>query len=80
MSTASDAVHITREDDLRRKRSWRIPYEQLAQLREAAKKFEGTHNFHNFTVGRAFAERSSERYIKQIEVKETPVESLDRLR
>lgn len=80
MLTASDVVRTTREDDLRRKRSWRISHEQLAQLREAANKFEGTHNFHNFTVGRAFTERSCERYIKKIEVKKMPVESLDYLR
>lgn len=75
----TEAVHTTREDDLRRKRSWRIPPEQLVQLREAAKKFEGTHNFHNFTVGRAFTERSCERYMKKIEVEQASVEPLDYL-
>ena len=56
------------EEDLRRKRSYRITPEQLAALREAAKKFEGSHNFHNFTVGRDFRDRSCQRFLKSIEV------------
>lgn len=58
----------TREDDLRRKRRWRIDNDLVTLLRESAKKFEGTHNFHNFTVGRDFGDRSSQRHMKKIEV------------
>ncbi len=56
------------EDDLSRKRAYRITPEQLEALREAAKKFEGSHNFHNFTVGRDFRDRSCQRFLKSIEV------------
>ena len=56
------------QDDLRRKRAYRITPEQLAALRETAKKFEGSHNFHNFTVGRDFRDRSCQRFLKSIEV------------
>ncbi|KAI0704057.1 tRNA pseudouridine synthase [Earliella scabrosa] len=56
------------QDDLRRKRAYRITPEQLAALRETAKKFEGSHNFHNFTVGRDFRDRSCQRFLKSIEI------------
>ncbi|OJT07586.1 tRNA pseudouridine synthase 1 [Trametes pubescens] len=58
----------TSQDDLRRKREYRIAPEPLAALREAAKKFEGSHNFHNFTVGRDFRDRSCQRFLKSIEL------------
>jgi tRNA pseudouridine38-40 synthase len=58
----------TRESDLRRKRNWRISADQVTLLRESIKKFEGTHNFHNFTVGRDFSDRSNQRHMKKIEV------------
>ncbi|KAL0953754.1 hypothetical protein HGRIS_004943 [Hohenbuehelia grisea] len=54
-------------EDLRRKRAWRVSPEQVEQLREAGKKYEGTHNFHNFTVGSDFKDRSSQRHMKRIE-------------
>ncbi|TFK85496.1 tRNA pseudouridine synthase [Polyporus arcularius HHB13444] len=64
-----DGHHETSaEDDLRRKRAYRITPEQLEALREAAKKFEGSHNFHNFTVGRDFRDRSCQRFLKSIEI------------
>jgi tRNA pseudouridine38-40 synthase len=56
------------EDDLRRKRLWRLSPNQVEILRETAKKFEGTHNFHNFTLGRDFSDRSNQRHMKKIEV------------
>ncbi len=62
----------TSQDDLRRKREYRIAPEPLAALREAAKKFEGSHNFHNFTVGRDFRDRSCQRFLKSIEVGPLP--------
>jgi hypothetical protein len=53
-----DMATSTREDDLRRKRQWRIDSDQIALIRESAKRFEGTHNFHNFTTGRDFSDKS----------------------
>ncbi|KAI1796764.1 tRNA pseudouridine synthase [Ganoderma leucocontextum] len=58
----------TPQDDLQRKRAYRMTPEQLASLREAATKFEGSHNFHNFTVGRDFRDRSCQRFLKSIEI------------
>ena len=64
----TEEASSTKEDDLRRKRQWRIGLDLVTILRESARKFEGTHNFHNFTVGRDFGDRSNQRHIKKIEV------------
>jgi len=58
----------SKEDELQRKRRWRAEPEAVQRIREAAKKFEGTRNFHNFTVGREFSDRSTQRHMKKIEV------------
>lgn len=58
----------TPEDDLVRKRQWRAPKEAVEALRETAKRYEGSHKFHNFTVGHEFNEMQSLRYMKKIEV------------
>jgi tRNA pseudouridine38-40 synthase len=58
----------SKEDDLQRKRRFRTSPEAVRRLREIAKKFEGTRNFHNFTVGREFSDRSTQRHMKKIEV------------
>ncbi|KAF8637584.1 hypothetical protein AX17_002653 [Amanita inopinata Kibby_2008] len=58
----------SREEDLARKRAWRVDQTLMAELRETASKFVGTHNFHNFTVGREYKDRSNQRHMKKIEV------------
>lgn len=52
-----------------RKRAWRVGPRKVEALRKAAAKFLGTHNFHNFTVGRDFKEKSCHRHMKKIEVR-----------
>ncbi|KAI0676070.1 pseudouridine synthase [Trametes maxima] len=64
---------MTPQDELKRKRAYRISSVQLSALREAAKKFEGSHNFHNFTVGRDFRDRSCQRFLKSIEISDPAV-------
>lgn len=58
----------TKEEDLAIKRSWRVNQDQVQTIRKLAARYEGTHNFHNFTVGRDFTDRSNNRYMKKIEV------------
>jgi tRNA pseudouridine(38-40) synthase len=65
---AESPSESSRDDDLQRKRRWRAGPEDVQRLREIAKKFEGTRNFHNFTVGREFSDRSTQRHMKKIEV------------
>ena len=64
-----DAPPATYEDDLARKRTWRVGSDAVEALRATAKKYEGTHNFHNFTVGREFSDRSNQRHMLSIEVR-----------
>ena len=66
--SVTDSDSSSSVDDLERKRSWRISTEQVEAIRRAAKKFEGTHNFHNFTVGREFGDRSTQRHMWKLEV------------
>ncbi|KZV74511.1 pseudouridine synthase [Peniophora sp. CONT] len=61
-------VDSTPADDLARKRAWRASTEDMQRLRAAATRFEGTHNFHNFTVARDFNDRACQRFMKSIEV------------
>jgi tRNA pseudouridine38-40 synthase len=56
------------EDDLVRKRTYRATPEEMSNFREVVAKYEGSHNFHNFTVGTEYGDRSSRRFMKKIEV------------
>jgi len=58
----------SKDEDLARKRVWRVGSEQVQRLRDIVKRYEATHNFHNFTVGREYTDRSNNRYMKKIEV------------
>ncbi|CCO32331.1 tRNA pseudouridine synthase A [Rhizoctonia solani AG-1 IB] len=51
-------------------RSWRIGRGQFETFRESAKLYEGTHNFHNFTIGLEHSDPSALRYMISIDVKE----------
>ncbi|ORY94725.1 pseudouridine synthase [Syncephalastrum racemosum] len=55
-------------DEMREKRQYRIDPGTFAQFREAISLFRGTHNFHNYTVGRAFNDPSSKRHIMELQV------------
>lgn len=61
------------DDDLARKRAWRAPSDAVETLREIAKKYEGSHKFHNFTVGQDFKDTTSQRVMKRIEVSDPVV-------
>ncbi|EKM81690.1 hypothetical protein AGABI1DRAFT_118781 [Agaricus bisporus var. burnettii JB137-S8] len=63
-----DNPNSSKEDDMRRKRAWRVTQDRIADLRTAAQKFIGTHNFHNFTVGRDASDKSNMRHMKSIEI------------
>ncbi|GJE90935.1 tRNA pseudouridine synthase [Phanerochaete sordida] len=56
------------DDDLTRKRSWRAPKEAVGALRTTAKMYEGSHKFHNFTVGQEYKDHNSQRVLKKLEV------------
>lgn len=65
---SDSSADSTNEQDMARKRQFRAPDESVQRLREIVKKYEGTRNFHNFTVGREHSDRSCSRIMKKIEV------------
>ncbi|KAJ8079533.1 tRNA pseudouridine synthase 1 [Marasmius tenuissimus] len=63
-----DVEESTAEEDFARKRAWRATPAHMDRLREIVKKFERTHNFHNFTVAQDPKDKSNNRYMKSLEV------------
>lgn len=55
--------------DVTAKRNWRIPPEQLERVRTIFNEYTGSHNFHNYTVGKEFRDRSSFRNMKRLTVR-----------
>ncbi|KAJ8099854.1 pseudouridine synthase [Lipomyces tetrasporus] len=48
------------------RRAFRISTERQDLIRQALKRYEGPHNFHNFTIGKDFNDPSSRRYMKSL--------------
>jgi tRNA pseudouridine38-40 synthase len=57
------------EAEMSHKREHRLNPATLSDIREALSLYEGTHNFHNFTIGKCFQEKSAQRHIIKIEVR-----------
>ncbi|KAJ3149097.1 tRNA pseudouridine synthase 1 [Geranomyces michiganensis] len=58
-----DELPKSTESELAARREFRISESQLALLRELLGMFVGTHNCHNFTVNKAFSDKSANRFI-----------------
>lgn len=52
------------------RRSYRISKERLDLFRQAMKQYEGTNNFHNFTLGKHYKDASAKRFMKDTSVSE----------
>ncbi len=48
--------------------SFRASGDDISRVRTLLKKYEGTHDFHNYTIGREFGDSSSKRYMINIDV------------
>lgn len=55
---------LLRKLENERRRNYKISQEKLESFRSALKSYEGSHNFHNYTVGKSFKDSSSRRYMK----------------
>ncbi|CAN6661023.1 tRNA pseudouridine synthase 1 [Trichomonascus vanleenenianus] len=55
------------------RRAYRISKERLELVRAGFKLYEGSHNFHNFTIGKAFKDPSAKRYMKSLTVSDPMV-------
>ena len=56
--------------DMEKQWSYRISPDELALVRTACAEFVGTHNYHNYTIGKSFRDHSSKRYIMKFEASE----------
>ena len=54
--------------DVKAKRAWRIPREQLERVRAIFNEYTGSHNFHNYTIGKEFRDRSAHRNMKRLTI------------
>lgn len=76
--TTSRDVKILTEDgtlvkymtptDPKKLASFRVNPEKLNKFKEAMGMFQGTHNFHNYTVARSFQDRAAQRFMIDINV------------
>lgn len=54
----------------RERRAYRISNERLELIRKAVKVYEGSHNFHNFTLKKQYSDPSARRFMKNLTVSE----------
>ncbi|KAK0552652.1 tRNA pseudouridine synthase 1 [Tilletia horrida] len=55
-------------EDMVAKKKWRIGADQLKRIRIIFHQYTGSHNFHNFTVGKEFRDRSAMRFMKELTI------------
>ncbi|CDZ97180.1 pseudouridine synthase [Phaffia rhodozyma] len=60
-------------EDIKKRKAWRVDSDTIERARAAVKFYEGTHNFHNFTVERSFQDRAAQRFMIKLEVKDPVV-------
>ncbi|KAJ3066505.1 tRNA pseudouridine synthase 1 [Podochytrium sp. JEL0797] len=58
-----ESVEMVQEEAYSEVVKFRLEKESLEELRSCLKLYEGTHNFHNFTVGCKFKEKNAGRYM-----------------
>lgn len=56
------------EIEAQSRRDFRADADLLARVKSSFKLYEGSHNFHNFTIGTLYTEPSAERYIYSVKV------------
>jgi len=59
--------------DVQAKRQWRIPPEILERVRSIFAEYTGSHNFHNYTLGKEFRDRSAHRNMKRLSISEPQI-------
>lgn len=55
-------------EEMIEKRKYRISQETIEHVRQGFKEYRGTHNYHNYTIGRSPQEKSCNRYIVDSQV------------
>lgn len=68
MTKDSTVLRYATPDDSCLLSDYRLDQKRLGKFREAMLIFEGTHNFHNYTISKGLQERSIHRHLKSIKV------------
>lgn len=68
-----EAIDPKARGEFERRRGWRIDAGTLERFRGLIAEYKGTHNFHNYTVGKPFNDRAVKRYMISLEVRDPAV-------
>ncbi|RUO96949.1 hypothetical protein BC936DRAFT_141216 [Jimgerdemannia flammicorona] len=66
----SETLPKSTPEEMEEKRRYRIPTDTLNTVKMAFKTYEGTYNYHNFTIGKDPKEKTCQRYIMSFDVDE----------
>ncbi|OQE42263.1 hypothetical protein PENCOP_c004G02231 [Penicillium coprophilum] len=69
----NDAIKAIKAAYLTAKRAYRAPASRIARLQECLNRYEGTKNFHNYTIQKTHKDPSAKRHIKSFRVNTTPI-------
>lgn len=72
-SPIAEGIRKLRAAYVAAKRAYRIPSSRLERVRRCLAMYEGTRNYHNFTIAKSFADPSSKRVIKSFVVHPHPI-------
>lgn len=61
-------VPTATSEEMIEKRKYRISQETIEHVRQGFQEYRGTHNYHNYTIGRSPQEKSCNRYIVDSQV------------
>ncbi|KAF2834371.1 pseudouridine synthase [Patellaria atrata CBS 101060] len=67
------AIKALKSAYLGAKRAYRISRARIARIEEALSMYEGTKNYHNFTINKTFHNASANRHIKSFKVNPDPI-------
>ncbi|KAJ5668960.1 TRNA pseudouridine synthase [Penicillium macrosclerotiorum] len=68
-----DTIKAVKAAYLTARRAYRIPSSRVARLQESLSRYEGTRNFHNYTIQKTYKDPSASRFIRSFKVNPTPV-------
>jgi len=67
------AIQSLRAAYIKAKKAYRIGPDRLQKVKDILAKYEGTHNFHNFTIHKSANDPSAKRFIKSFQINGDPV-------
>jgi tRNA pseudouridine38-40 synthase len=73
LSPIAEGIRKLRAAYVAAKRSYRIPSSRLQRIRDCLAVYEGTKNYHNFTIDKSFGDPSAKRVIKSFVVNPDPI-------